>query len=88
MFLRSFNHLAAIVGLLGTPVAASAAQVGNPAASLSIAPSARVDSATGGHKSALAGGAAIYAVLILAGIAAIVAIGVSNDNKNDRPNSP
>jgi hypothetical protein len=83
MTIRHALGMASAVSLMATPALAAPA---NPAASLSLAPSARAGS-TSSHKSDLLGGAGLFAVVIVAGVAAIVAVAVSN-NDNDNPTSP
>ncbi|WP_174280344.1 hypothetical protein [Sphingomonas bacterium] len=76
------SHLAAATALVAAPVAASAAPVANPAASLSIAPAARASTSTHGSSRIAGGGAAgIYALAIVAGIAAIVVVAATKDDK-------
>lgn len=69
------------------PAVASAAPAA-PAAGLSLAPNARAVS-TSDHRDKLAGGTtAIVALAVLGGIAAILAVGLSNDgDDNGRPAS-
>ena len=75
------SGLFAAGALAAAPVAAAAQPASNPASSLSIGHAARAGS-TSAHGSDLAGGAGIFAVLIAAGIAAIVVIAVVNDSDN------
>jgi hypothetical protein len=81
MFKSMIGAMAA-VAIAAMPVTASAAPA-NPAASLSVAKSVRASTPTA-KNSKFAGGA-IFAVLILAGVVAIVAIGSSKDNKAKSP---
>ena len=82
MFKSMIGAMAA-VAIAATPVAASAAPA-NPAASLSVAKSVRASAPTT-KNSKFGGTGAIFAVLILAGVVAIVAIGAGKDNKAKSP---
>jgi hypothetical protein len=76
MKLKALTGGALAVAMMTTSVAASAAP-----ASLSVA-NARTGSATSG-KNELAGGGGIFALLIVAGVAAIGVIAIVNDNNDD-----
>lgn len=76
MKLKALTGGALAVAMMTTSVAASAAP-----ASLSVA-NARVGSATSG-KNELAGGGGIFALLIVAGVAAIGVIAIVKDDNSD-----
>jgi hypothetical protein len=76
MKLKALTGGALAVAMMTTSVAASAAP-----ASLSVA-NARVGSSTSG-KNELAGGGGIFALLIVAGVAAIGVIAIVNDDNSD-----
>lgn len=70
--------------LAAAPIAASAAPA-NPAASLSLGSGARV-STESGHHDQLLGGAGLIGLLVVGGVAAILAVGLTNDGNN--PGTP
>ena len=74
----------AAMGMVAAPVAASAAPIANPAASLSVANSARASTATTKDSDLL--GAGLFATVIVAGIIAIVVIAVVNDSNDSDSN--
>lgn len=87
MRIRSILFSLAATGMAVAPVAASAAPVANPAASLSVAGAARAHSpSTKGNDLFGGGSAGIFAIVIIAGIIAIGAIAISNED--DDPDSP
>ena len=83
MTLKLLSTFAAASALVATPVAASAA----PASPAGNVASARAASTTsdGSDLAGGLGGGMLYAVLIVIGIAAIIAVGASS---NDNPRSP
>ena len=81
--IKSMIGALAAVAVAAMPVAASAAPA-NPAASLSVAKSVRASTPTS-NNSKSAGTGVIFAVLIVAGVIAAVAIGSSKDNKAKSP---
>ena len=83
--IRTAFLLASAATMVMAPAVASAAPA-NPAASLSLDSGARAGS-PGGHHNRLSGGTAgLFAIGILAGIAAIIAVAASNDNNNSASN--
>lgn len=78
MRLKSVLLSLAAAGMAVAPIAASAAPVNNPAASLSVA-----RAATPTAKNSDLAGAGIFGFAILAGIAAIVVIAIVNDSNDD-----
>lgn len=87
MRFKSFLQIVSAAALTVAPVAASAAPVANPAASLSLSPGVRAG-ATTAKQSKLAG-RGIFAAIIGLGIIAIIVIAVVNgNNDNNKPASP
>ena len=68
-------------------VPAMASAAANPAASLSVSNTARAGAVTA-NKNKAAGGGAIFAVAIVAGIVAIGVIAATKDDKVNTPTSP
>jgi hypothetical protein len=82
--LKKLIAMMSVFALGALPVAASAAPVANPAASLSMSKSVRSGATTSGKNKA-AGGGAILGLLIGAGVIAIVAVAASkSDNSSSR----
>ena len=81
MRFNALAHIATAATLIAAPVAASAQQAANPAASLSVVKSVRA-ATPAQKKSALAGGGLIAAV-IAAGVVAIGVIAIVNDSDSD-----
>ncbi|WP_425228229.1 hypothetical protein [Sphingomonas sp.] len=81
MRLKSVLFSLAAAGMVVAPVAANA----NPASSLSVASAQRASTPSAKHSNLGGGSAGIYALLIVAGIAAIIAVGASNDTKTKSP---
>lgn len=79
---RPIIAMVAGMALVAAPIAASASPA-NPASALSIAGSVRTGTATS-NASRFHGAEAFYALLVVAGIAAIVALGT----RNNKPKSP
>jgi hypothetical protein len=75
----------AALSLIMVPVVASAAPA-NAAAPLSLSNGARTG--TSAKDASKFSGGAVYALLIAAGVAAILIIAGTNDNNNDNPDSP
>jgi hypothetical protein len=80
--IKNLLGAAAALSLAAVPTMASAAT--NPAQSLSISKSARSAAPTKGE-SKLAGGGAIFALLIVAGIVAIGVVAATKDDNVDTP---
>jgi len=78
MKIRTMIAAAAALMMTAAPAMAAA----NPAASLSVSKSVRAGTATKG-KSKIAGGAGIFAVILLAGIVAIPVIDAVKDDNSD-----
>ena len=80
--LRKSIMILSAAAMTAMPVAAAAAPMtANPAASLSLGQGARA-AASAGHKNRLLGGGTgvLIAVAIAAGVAAILAVGLSREN--------
>ncbi len=78
---KKFIGVASAMALSTVPVMASAATVSNPASALSISSSVRA----GGHttnKSKAAGAGVVFGVLIVAGVAAIIAVAATKDDNS------
>ena len=87
MQFKNLSAAAAALSLAAVPILASAAPVAaNPAAALSVAPTARVGTATK-DKSDLAGNGKIIAIVLALGVVAGGIIAIADDN-NDNPTSP
>ena len=84
-----FKHLLlplAALGMIAAPVAASAAQSANPAASLSVTRAAADNAGQSDLRGR--GGAGLFGILLIAGIIAIVVIAVVNNDDNSNSTSP
>ncbi|MES2096992.1 MAG: hypothetical protein V4459_09555 [Pseudomonadota bacterium] len=79
--LKSVIGAAAALSMAVMPIAANASPA-NPAASLSLGKNVRAGASS--SKANKFGGGALYAVLVIAGVAAIIAIGT----KDNSPKSP
>ncbi|MDE0877863.1 MAG: hypothetical protein OSB00_04235 [Sphingomonas bacterium] len=79
--------MGAVAALSMATVPAMASAAANPASSLSVSSNARTG-ATTSNKNQVAGGGAIFALAIVAGIVAIGVIAATKDDNVSTPTSP